>query len=89
MFIYFDIVVFLSAYFMIWLADPEAQFLVMLASIADQITLNEIAVNLLKALMGGVLIGVISIYFGARWKAASGKFQLPSQIQPQRSCLFS
>ena len=73
MFIYFDIVVFLSAYFMIWLADPEAQFLVMLASILDQITMNEIAVNLLKALMGGVLIGVISIYFGAKVESSFGE----------------
>ena len=73
MFIYFDIVVFLSAYFMILLADPEAQFLVMLASILDQITMNEIAVNLLKALMGGVLIGVISIYFGAKVESSFGE----------------
>jgi len=73
MFIYFDIVVFLSAYFMIWLADPNAQFVLMLISILDQITMNEIAVNLLKALMGGVLIGVISIYFGAKVESSFGE----------------
>ena len=66
MFIYFDIVVFLSAYFVIWLADPDAQLLVLLLSILDQISMNEIAINLVKALLGGVLIGVISIHFGAR-----------------------
>jgi phospholipid/cholesterol/gamma-HCH transport system permease protein len=66
MFIYFDIVVFLSAYFVIWLADPDAQLMVLLLSILDQISMNEIAINLVKALLGGVLIGVISIHFGAR-----------------------
>ena len=73
MFIYFNIVVFLSAYFMIWLADPEAQLIVMFISILDQITINEVAVNLLKALMGGVLIGVISIYFGAKVENSFGE----------------
>jgi len=66
MFIYFDIVVFLSAYFVIWLADPDAQMMVLLLSILDQISINEIAINLVKALLGGMLIGVISIYFGAK-----------------------
>jgi phospholipid/cholesterol/gamma-HCH transport system permease protein len=36
------------------------------ASILDQVVLNEVAVNLVKAVLGGMLIGVISIYFGAR-----------------------
>jgi phospholipid/cholesterol/gamma-HCH transport system permease protein len=66
MFIYFDIVVFLSAYFVIWLADPDAQMMVLLLSILDQISINEIAINLVKALLGGMLIGVISIHFGAK-----------------------
>ena len=66
MFIYFDIVVFLSAYFVIWLADPDAQLMVLLLSILDQVSMNEIAINLVKALLGGVLIGVISIHFGAK-----------------------
>ena len=68
MFIYFDIVVFLSAYFVIWLADPDAQLMVLLLSILDQISMNEIAINLVKALLGGMLIGVISIHFGAKVK---------------------
>jgi len=66
MFVYFDIVVFLAAYFVIWLADPDAQLMVLLLSILDQISMNEVAINLVKALLGGMLIGVISIHFGAR-----------------------
>ena len=66
MFIYFDFVCILSAYVMIWLSDPSVQFLVFLGAILDQITLNEIAINAVKALLGGIIIGVISIHFGAK-----------------------
>ena len=37
-----------------------------MASILDQITLNEVAINAVKAVLGGMVIGVISIHFGAR-----------------------
>ena len=66
MFIYFDLVVFLSSYAMIWLADPSADFFALLSAILNQISLNEIAINGLKAVLGGMMIGVISIHFGAK-----------------------
>ena len=66
MFIYFDLVVFLSSYVVIWVSDPSANFLVLLLAILDQISLNEIAINAVKALLGGMMIGVISIHFGAK-----------------------
>ncbi len=66
MFIYFDFVCILSAYALIWLSDPDIQFLAFVASILDQITLNEVAINAVKAVLGGMVIGVISIHFGAR-----------------------
>ncbi len=66
MFIYFDFVCILSAYALIWLADPGISFFVFLGNILDQITLNEVAINAVKAILGGMVIGVISIHFGAR-----------------------
>ena len=32
----------------------------------QQISLNEVAINAVKAILGGMVIGVISIHFGAR-----------------------
>jgi len=66
MFIYFDFVCVLSAYVFIWMSDPSVVFLDFLTAILDQITLNEIAVNAVKAVLGGMIIGVISIHFGAK-----------------------
>ncbi len=66
MFIYFDFVCLLSAYVFIWISDPDVAFLTFLANILEQITLNEVAINAVKALLGGVMIGVISIHFGAK-----------------------
>lgn len=66
MFIYFDLVVFLSSYAMIWLSNPNADFFALLSAILNQISLNEIAINGLKAVLGGMMIGVISIHFGAK-----------------------
>lgn len=67
MFIYFDFICILSAYSMIWLSDPGGiSFMAFLASILDQISWNEIAINAVKAILGGMVIGVISIHFGAR-----------------------
>ena len=66
MFIYFDFVCILSAYVVIWFSDPNIEFLVFLAAILDQITFNEVAINAVKALLGGMVIGLISIHFGAR-----------------------
>lgn len=66
MFIYFDLVVFLSSYAVIWIVNPDADFLSLLSAILNQISLNEIAINALKAILGGMMIGVISIHFGAK-----------------------
>jgi phospholipid/cholesterol/gamma-HCH transport system permease protein len=66
MFIYFDFMCILSAYAFIWLSDPDVSFFGFLGSILDQITLNEIAINAVKAILGGMVIGVISIHFGAK-----------------------
>jgi len=66
MFIYFDLVVFLSSYAVIWLSNPNADFFALLSAILNQISLNEIAINGLKAVLGGMMIGVISIHFGAK-----------------------
>lgn len=66
MFIYFDFVCILSAYVFIWYSDPSIEFISFLANILDQVSWNEIAINAVKALLGGTVIGLISIHFGAR-----------------------
>ena len=66
MFIYFDVIVYLSSFTIVWLSDPSISFTGLLTSILNQITLNEIAINAVKAILGGMLIGIISIYFGAK-----------------------
>ena len=66
MFIYFDSICILSSYAVILLSDPGVSFIHFLLSILDQISWNEIAINTVKALLGGMVIGVISIHFGAR-----------------------
>jgi len=66
MLIYFDFICILSAYAVIWVSDPQVSFLLFLNSILEQISLNEIGINAVKAILGGILIGVISIYFGAK-----------------------
>lgn len=66
MFIYFDFVCILAAYAFIWLSDPTVEFMTFLTSILHQITWNEVAINAVKALLGGTVIGLISIHFGAK-----------------------
>lgn len=66
MFIYFDFMCILSSYVVILLSDPGLGFMHYVLSILDQISWNEIAINTVKALLGGMVIGVISIHFGAR-----------------------
>ena len=66
MFIYFNFVCVLSAYVVIWFSDPSVNLLTFLTAILNQITLNEVAINAVKALLGGMIIGVISIHFGAK-----------------------
>ena len=66
MFIYFDFMCILSAYVFIWLSDPTISFGAFLSNILGQITMNEVAINIVKALLGGMVIGVISIHFGGK-----------------------
>ena len=67
MFVYFDVVCIISAYVVIAVSDNNpVSFLTFVLSILDQITINEIAINAVKAILGGIVIGVISIHFGAR-----------------------
>jgi len=66
MFIYFDFVCMLSAYAVLWFADHPIGLVPFLASILSEVSLNEIAINAVKALLGGMMIGVISIHFAAR-----------------------
>jgi len=66
LFIYFDFICILSSYVFIWLSDPGISFSIFLGNILQQITLNEFAINAVKAILGGMVIGVISIHFGAR-----------------------
>lgn len=68
MFIYFNFICMLTAYVFLWFADPSISFSGFVTSILVQITLNEVAVNAVKAILGGMVIGVISIHFGARVK---------------------
>lgn len=70
MFIYFNFVCLLSAYVFILFLDPNLNFMVFLGGILDQITINEVAINAVKAILGGMMIGVISIYYGARATAS-------------------
>lgn len=66
MFIYFDVVVFLSSYFMIWLSDPSARFAGLSMAVLQQIQTSELLINALKALLGGLMIGLVSIHFGLK-----------------------
>lgn len=66
MMIYFDCICIVSSYVFILLSDHSIAFLPFVSGILDEVVFNEVAVNLVKAVLGGMLIGVISIYFGAR-----------------------
>jgi phospholipid/cholesterol/gamma-HCH transport system permease protein len=66
MFIYFDIVVFLSSYVMIWFSDPSVDFVLLSLAVLEQIQSGELLINVLKALIGGLVIGVVSIHFALR-----------------------
>lgn len=66
MFIYFDIVVFVSSYVMIWLSDPSVEFAGLSLAVLEQIQGRELLINVLKALIGGLVIGLVSIHFALR-----------------------
>lgn len=66
MFIYFDIVVFVSSYVMIWLSDSSVEFAGLSLAVLEQIQGRELLINVLKALIGGLVIGLVSIHFALR-----------------------
>lgn len=71
MFIFFNAVSIVSAYLMILLDDPNLSFVYFVSSILSQVSLVEIVVTLCKAIIGGSLIGIICIHFGA---SVGGRF---------------
>ena len=66
MFIYFDIVVFVSSYVMIWFSDSSVEFTGLSVAVLEQIQSRELLINALKALVGGLVIGLVSIHFALR-----------------------
>lgn len=66
MFIYFDVVVFLSSYAMILISDSSVKFTGLSMAVLDQIQNSELLINALKALLGGLVIGLVSIHFGLK-----------------------
>ena len=66
MFIYFDIVVFVSSYVMIWFSDSSVEFTGLSLAVLEQIQSRELLINALKALVGGLVIGLVSIHFALR-----------------------
>ncbi len=77
MLIYFDASSVLSGYIMVSFIDPDpVGFIEFASTIINKITFTETMVSLLKGLIGGLFIGIISIYFGSR---AGSKFTDMSQ----------
>lgn len=71
MFIFFNAVSISSAYLVILLDDPSLSFNVFLSAILAKVTALEVVITLAKALIGGSLIGLISLHFSGR---VSGRF---------------
>ncbi|KMT65587.1 ABC transporter permease [Catenovulum maritimum] len=65
MFIFFNAVSILSAYLAIVINEPNLEFSLFLSSILAKVSLLEVIITLAKAIMGGTLIGLLSIYYGA------------------------
>jgi phospholipid/cholesterol/gamma-HCH transport system permease protein len=58
--------------------DPTISFIGFTAGILEKFTLSEFTITLLKGLIGGGMIGLVSIYFGSK---VSQKFSdLPRAI---------
>jgi phospholipid/cholesterol/gamma-HCH transport system permease protein len=68
MMIYFDAICLLSAYISTLWSDSSVEFSSFVISVLDAIEFNEMAISLVKAMLGGMLIGVISIHYGAKAK---------------------
>lgn len=77
MLIYFDVFSILAGYLMVSWLDPEhTNFIDFVTAIITKISLTETVVTILKGLIGGGAIGIISIYFGSK---AGGRFSDMSQ----------
>ena len=77
MLIYFDTFSILAGYFMVSWIDPEHHnFIEFVTAILTKVSMTEAVVTILKGVVGGLFIGVISIYFGSK---AGGRFSDMSQ----------
>lgn len=77
MLIYFDAFSILAGYFMVsWLDPSQNTFIDFVSAIVTKISITEAVVTVLKGVIGGFFIGVISIYFGSK---AGGRFSDMSQ----------
>ncbi|MGN7612362.1 ABC transporter permease [Magnetococcales bacterium HHB-1] len=68
MFVYFNLLSILSAYAMIWYQDADVAFIPFVVGILDRFTTVELAVTSLKGWIGGGLIGLVAIHYGAQVK---------------------
>ncbi|MFW5426552.1 MAG: MlaE family ABC transporter permease [Methylophagaceae bacterium] len=72
MLIYFDTFSILAGYLMVSLLDPSHNnFVEFVTAIITKISYTEAMVTILKGVIGGFFIGIISIYFGSK---AGGRF---------------
>ncbi len=72
MLIYFDTFSIIAGYVMVsWIDPNHNNFIDFVTAIVTKITFTEAMVTLLKGIIGGLFIGVISIYFGSK---AGSKF---------------
>lgn len=66
MLIYFDFMSILAGYAMIWLFEPTRGFYEFLTTVLGKLTFLEMFITMLKGIVGGFFIGVVSIYFGSK-----------------------
>jgi phospholipid/cholesterol/gamma-HCH transport system permease protein len=72
MLIYFDAFSIFAGYIMVsWLDPTNNTFIDFVTAIVTKISLTEAIVTILKGIIGGFFIGIISIYFGSK---AGGRF---------------
>lgn len=72
MFFYFDVVCIVASYLVLTLIyDLRLDFTLFISSIVSQISMKEVVLSVAKAFLGGSLIGLISILYGA---SVGGRF---------------
>jgi len=64
--LYFDFLTIFTSFLVLELLNAKITFVEFFESILDQITMLEIAATISKALLGGVIFGVINIYFSQK-----------------------